>query len=316
MNSSRFERCNIASNPDHKSFQGSHATEVLMKRWVLPLLAACSLLAIACRTLGVSFFLDGGEPRSMLILLRHGESEWNAEARFTGWVDVDLTSKGIQEALTAGLLMKDDGVQINVAYSSYLKRAIKACHLALEAMDQLWIPVQKSWRLNERHYGSLQGQTMVEVVAAFPEQDVRNWRRSYSIAPPPIDEGSEFDTRFDKRYAGLDPKQLPRTESLATAIQRVLPFWRQTVQPALRSGASVLIVAHGNILRALIAYLEGISDNQIMALNMPTGIPLVYKLNSRLKPLSPLGAAPGLSGRFLGDPLWVADKLDSTRKGA
>lgn len=220
-----------------------------------------------------------------IVLLRHGESAWNKENRFTGWTDVDLTEKGIEEAKSAGALMKAEGYTFDVAYVSVLKRAIRTLNLALDEMDLLWIPVYKSWRLNERHYGALQGLNKAETAAKFGDEQVLIWRRSYATPPPPLERD---DPRFpgnDPRYADLTPEELPLTECLKDTVARFLPYWHETIAPTVRSGKRVLIAAHGNSIRALIKYLDNVSDDDIVELNIPTGIPLVYELDADLKPI-------------------------------
>jgi len=220
-----------------------------------------------------------------LVLLRHGESTWNKENRFTGWTDVDLSEKGVQEALEAGRTLKKEGFSFDIAYTSVLRRAIKTLWLALEELDQMFIPIINSWRLNERHYGALQGLNKAETAEKHGMEQVKIWRRSYDTPPPAL---TSDDPRFpgkDRRYAGLTAKDLPRTESLKDTVARFLPYWHDTIAPTVRSGKSVLIAAHGNSLRALVKYLDNVSDQEIVGLNIPTGIPLVYELDADLKPL-------------------------------
>jgi 2,3-bisphosphoglycerate-dependent phosphoglycerate mutase len=217
-----------------------------------------------------------------LVLLRHGESDWNRENRFTGWTDVDLSAQGLEEARTAGRLLKDSGYGFDVAYTSLLKRAIRTLNLALEALDQLWLPVEKSWRLNERHYGALQGLNKAETAAKFGEAQVLAWRRSYDTPPPALEPGDERNAARDPRYAGV---AVPLTECLKDTVARVIPYWESTLGPAVRSGRRVLVAAHGNSLRALVKHLDAISDADIVGLNIPTGVPLVYELDPALKPL-------------------------------
>ena len=220
-----------------------------------------------------------------LVLLRHGESTWNKENRFTGWTDVDLSEKGVQEAKTAGLLLKQNGFIFDVAYTSLLKRAIKTLWIVLEDMELMWIPVNLSWRLNERHYGALQGLNKAETTAKFGEQQVLLWRRSYDVRPPALDKSDNRYPGNDPRYKGLPEKYLPLTECLRDVVARFLPYWNETIAPAVKSGQNVIIVAHGNSLRALVMYLDQISDKEILELNIPTGIPLVYELDNNLRPL-------------------------------
>jgi 2,3-bisphosphoglycerate-dependent phosphoglycerate mutase len=227
-----------------------------------------------------------------VVLLRHGESIWNKENRFTGWTDVDLTEKGRVEAAEAGRLLKGDGYVFDIAYTSVLKRAIRTCWITLDELDQLWLPVERSWRLNERHYGALQGLDKAETAAKHGEAQVKIWRRSYDIPPPPLSPDDERYPGRDPRYAGLTAGELPATESLKDTVARFLPYWESTIAPAIRSGKRVLIAAHGNSLRALVKYLDHISDQDIVELNIPTGIPLVYELDAGLK---------SLGSRYLGD---------------
>jgi 2,3-bisphosphoglycerate-dependent phosphoglycerate mutase len=220
-----------------------------------------------------------------LVLLRHGESVWNKENRFTGWTDVGLTEKGLAEARTAGLLMRDAGFAFDLAYTSVLKRAIKTLWTALEEMDRMWIPIQHSWRLNERHYGALQGLNKAETAAEFGEDQVKVWRRSYDTPPPALPEGDPRLESANPRYANLKSGEFPRTECLKDTVARFLPLWHDTIAPTVKAGKSVIIAAHGNSLRALIKYLDKVSDQDIVGLNVPTGQPLVYELDADLKPL-------------------------------
>jgi 2,3-bisphosphoglycerate-dependent phosphoglycerate mutase len=220
-----------------------------------------------------------------LVLLRHGESQWNKENRFTGWTDVDLSEKGIQEAKSAGQKMKAAGLSFDLAHTSYLKRAIKTLDLALEEMDLLWIPTEKNWKLNERHYGALQGLNKAETAAQYGEEQVHIWRRSFDTPPPALALDDARHPAFDTRYASLSSSELPATESLKDTIARVLPHWNEAILPDLKAGKKILIVAHGNSLRALVKYLDSISDADIPELNIPTGTPLVYDLDEQLKPL-------------------------------
>ncbi|KAB2927986.1 MAG: 2,3-diphosphoglycerate-dependent phosphoglycerate mutase [Candidatus Contendobacter sp.] len=220
-----------------------------------------------------------------IVLIRHGESQWNKENRFTGWIDVDLSEKGVQEAKKAGQTLKKEGYVFDVAYTSVLKRAIHTLWNVLDEMGLTWIPVHRSWRLNERHYGALAGLNKSETAAKHGEDQVKIWRRSFDIPPPPLD---PTDPRFptnDPRYADLDPRVLPATESLKTTIDRVLPYWHDVLVPTIRSGKRVAIAAHGNSLRALIKYLDNMSDEAIIALNVPTAVPLVYELDANLRPI-------------------------------
>jgi 2,3-bisphosphoglycerate-dependent phosphoglycerate mutase len=232
-----------------------------------------------------------------VVLLRHGESEWNRENRFTGWKDVDLSEKGRAEAREAGRLMKQAGLQFDVAFTSVLTRAIKTLGIALDEMGQLWIPVAKHWRLNERHYGALQGLNKAETAAKHGEEQVKIWRRSYDIPPPPLSPEDERFSGRDPRYADLKPSEIPASESLKDTVARFLPYWHDTIAPAIHSGKRVLIAAHGNSLRALVKYLDNLSEADIVELNIPTGIPLVYELDDQLKPIRHY---------YLGDPAAAA----------
>ena len=233
-----------------------------------------------------------------LVLLRHGESTWNKENRFTGWTDVGLSDKGIEEAREAGRLMNAEGCVFDLAFTSVLKRAIKTLWLGLEEMDLMWIPVQNSWRLNERHYGALQGLNKQETAERFGEQQVKLWRRSYDIRPPALSPDDPRSPLKDPRYADLKPQEIPLTECLKDTVERVIPYWETTIAPAVRSGQRVLIASHGNRLRALVKYLDKVSDQDIVELNIPTGIPLVYQLDD--DDLTPIKSF------YLGDPEAVA----------
>jgi len=232
-----------------------------------------------------------------VVLLRHGESEWNRENRFTGWKDVDLTDRGVAEAREAGRLMQEAGFVFDVAFTSVLKRAIKTLGIALDGMDQLWIPVTKHWRLNERHYGGLQGLDKAETAAKHGEAQVKIWRRSYDIPPPPLSVDDERYSGRDPRYAGLTPAEVPASESLKDTVARFLPYWHETIAPTIKTGKRVIIAAHGNSLRALVKYLDNVSEADIVELNIPTGIPLVYELDDQLKPIRHY---------YLGDPAAAA----------
>ena len=228
-----------------------------------------------------------------LVLLRHGESEWNRENRFTGWTDVTLSQKGIEEAMEAGRLLKKEGYVFDVAFTSVLARAVKTLWLALEAMDLMWIPVCNHWRLNERHYGALQGLNKAETAARHGEAQVKIWRRSYDIPPPALTLDDPRHPAKDPRYAGLSPGEVPQAESLKDTVGRFLPYWHETIAPVVQAGKRVVIAAHGNSLRALVKYLDQISDQDIVELNIPTGIPLVYELSDDLTPIRHF---------YLGDP--------------
>lgn len=215
-----------------------------------------------------------------LVLIRHGQSAWNLENRFTGWWDVDLTEQGVREATAAGTLMKEKGLDFDLAFTSFQSRAIKTLHLALEAMDRLWLPEEKDWRLNERHYGGLTGLDKAETAAKHGDEQVKIWRRSFDVSPPLPEAGSPWDLTKDPRYAGI---AIPQTESLKDTIARVLPYWEQRIAPELKAGKRVLIAAHGNSLRALVKHLSGIADEDIVSLEIPTGQPIVYQLDDELK---------------------------------
>jgi len=228
-----------------------------------------------------------------LVLIRHGESTWNKENRFTGWTDVDLSEKGVEEATAGGRALRDEGYVFDVAYTSVLKRAIKTLWIALEQMDQMWIPVHNTWRLNQRHYGALQGLNKAETAARHGMEQTNIWRRSYDVPPPALTPDDPRHPSRDPRYAGLPPADLPLTECLKDTVARFLPVWHETIAPAVRSGRRVLIAAHGNSLRALVKYLDNIPDADIVGLNIPTGIPLVYELTDELAPIR---------SYYLGDP--------------
>ncbi|MFZ5909491.1 MAG: 2,3-diphosphoglycerate-dependent phosphoglycerate mutase [Chloroflexota bacterium] len=234
-----------------------------------------------------------------LVLVRHGQSTWNLENRFTGWTDVGLTEQGLAEAHEAGRLLREGGYAFDVAYTSVLKRAIKTLWIMLEEMGLEWIPVVRAWQLNERHYGNLQGLNKAEMAEKFGEAQVKLWRRSYDVPPPPLELTDQRHPTFDPRYASLTPEQLPATESLKITLERVLPYWHSTLAPAIKSGQKVLVAAHGNSLRAMVKYLDDIPDDVITELNIPTGIPLVYELDEDLKPIQHY---------YLGDPDEVARK--------
>jgi len=220
-----------------------------------------------------------------LVLLRHGESVWNQENRFTGWTDVDLSEKGLEEAHQAGRLLKAEGYEFDAAYTSVLKRAIRTLWIALSEMDLMWIPVRNSWRLNERHYGALQGLNKAETAAKYGEEQVHVWRRSYHIPPPALEFKDPRYPGFDPRYKDLTPEQLPLCESLEETVKRFLPYWHETIAPQVKAGKKLLVAAHGNSLRALVKYLDKISDDEIAELNIPTGIPLVYEFDGEMNPL-------------------------------
>jgi len=231
------------------------------------------------------------------VLLRHGESTWNKENRFTGWTDVDLSERGRAEAQEAGRLMREGGYVFDIAYTSVLKRAIRTLAIALDGLDLLWIPIEKSWRLNERHYGALQGLNKAETAAKHGEAQVKIWRRSYDIPPPPLTPDDPRHPSHDPRYAGLTSEELPLTESLKDTVARFLPYWHGTIAPTVKSGRRVIVAAHGNSLRALVKYLDNVPEAEIVELNIPTGIPLVYELDAQLKPIRHY---------YLGDPAAAA----------
>mgnify|MGYP001013408342 FL=1 len=232
-----------------------------------------------------------------LVLVRHGESTWNKENRFTGWTDVDLSEKGREEAKKAGEILRAEGFDFDLAYTSVLKRAIRTLWFVLDEMDLMWIPVIRDWRLNERHYGALQGLNKAETAAKHGEDQVKIWRRSYDIQPPALEESDERFPGHDRRYDTLSDEQLPRTECLKDTVARFMPLWEEEISEDIRSGTKVLIVAHGNSLRALVKYLDNIPDDEIVGLNIPTGIPLVYELDDDLKPIKHY---------YLGDPEEIA----------
>jgi 2,3-bisphosphoglycerate-dependent phosphoglycerate mutase len=237
-----------------------------------------------------------------LVLLRHGESQWNQENRFTGWKDVDLTEKGIGEARAAGRLLRDEGFDFDFTFTSVLKRAIRTLQFALEEMDRLWLPIEKDWRLNERHYGALQGLNKAETAAKFGEAQVLVWRRSYDIPPPALEPGDAREASRDRRYEKLAPAEIPRTECLKDTVARVVPYWNERIAPRVKAGERVLVAAHGNSLRALIKHFDGLSDEAIVGENVPTGIPLVYELDDALAPIR---------RSYLGDPAAVAAAMHS-----
>ena len=237
-----------------------------------------------------------------LVLLRHGESDWNKQNRFTGWTDVDLSEKGVGEAGAAGKALLSDGFTFDVAYTSVLKRAIRTLWLTLDGMDLMWIPVHRRWRLNERHYGALQGLNKSETAEKHGEEQVKIWRRAYAIAPPALEKTDERYPGKDPRYADLTEEELPLTECLKDTVDRFLPLWHDEIAPAVKSGKKVLIAAHGNSLRALVKYLDNVSDDEIVSLNIPTGMPLVYELDADLKPIKHY---------YLGDPEKVKAAMDA-----
>ncbi|HVH84379.1 MAG TPA: 2,3-diphosphoglycerate-dependent phosphoglycerate mutase [Steroidobacteraceae bacterium] len=240
-----------------------------------------------------------------LILVRHGQSTWNLENLFTGWTDVDLTEQGRVEAAQAGRELLKERLDIGIAFTSVLKRAIRTLWIMLDEMDRMWVPVERSWRLNERHYGALQGLDKAQTVARHGEAQVKIWRRSYDMPPPALAADDERHPRFDPRYAGVAPQELPATESLKDTLARVLPCWHARIAPELRSGRNVLVVAHGNSLRAMVKMLDQVSESEIVELNIPTGVPLLYELDADLKPRG---------SRYLGDPQAIAAAAEAVRR--
>ena len=232
-----------------------------------------------------------------LVLLRHGQSTWNLENRFTGWTDVDLSDQGRVEALKAGEVLRQEGYTFDLAFTSVLKRAIKTLWTVMSELDLEWLPVTRAWELNERHYGSLQGLNKADTAAKFGDEQVKIWRRSYDIPPPELEETDERHPKFDRRYAGLTPGKLPAAESLKIVLERVLPYWDKEITPVVKSGKRVVIAAHGNSLRALVKYLDNLSKQEVLELNIPTSVPLVYELDEKLKPVKHY---------YLGDPEEIA----------
>jgi 2,3-bisphosphoglycerate-dependent phosphoglycerate mutase len=240
-----------------------------------------------------------------LVLLRHGQSIWNVENLFTGWTDVDLSDQGRCEAAQAGRELLKEKLAVDIAFTSVLKRAIRTLWIALDEMDRIWIPVERTWRLNERHYGALQGLNKTQTVEKHGEAQVKVWRRSYDIPPPALAEDDPRHPRQDPRYADADPAQLPATESLKETLARVLPFWHSRIAPELRTGRNVLVAAHGNSLRAMVKMLDNVPESEIVELNIPTGVPLLYELDRELKPLA---------SRYLGDPAAIAAAAEAVRR--
>jgi 2,3-bisphosphoglycerate-dependent phosphoglycerate mutase len=240
-----------------------------------------------------------------LILVRHGQSTWNVENLFTGWTDVDLSEHGRLEAASGARELLKEKLDLDIAFTSVLKRAIRTLWILLDEMDRMWIPVERSWRLNERHYGALQGLNKAQTVEQHGEAQVKIWRRSYDIPPPALDPEDKRHPRFDPRYAGVDPRELPATESLKDTLARVLPFWHSRIAPELRQGRNVLVVAHGNSLRAMVKMLDAVPESEIVELNIPTGVPLLYELTNELKPVS---------HRYLGDPAAIAAAAEAVRR--
>jgi 2,3-bisphosphoglycerate-dependent phosphoglycerate mutase len=237
-----------------------------------------------------------------VVFLRHGESIWNKENRFTGWTDVDLSEKGIKEAREAGETLKTENFTFDIAYTSVLKRGIRTLWIVLDVMDLMWIPVFRSWRLNERHYGALQGLNKAEMASEFGEEQVLIWRRSFDIPPPPLKTSDPRYPGYDPRYRDLDPEDIPITESLKDTIKRVLPYWHEIIAPVIKANKKILISAHGNSIRALVKYLDNISEEEIASLNIPTGIPLIYELDDQLKPIKHY---------YLGDPEKIQEAIEA-----
>jgi 2,3-bisphosphoglycerate-dependent phosphoglycerate mutase len=242
-----------------------------------------------------------------LILVRHGQSVWNVENLFTGWHDVDLSDQGRKEAAQAGRELLNEKLTIDIAFTSVLKRAIRTLWLILDEMDRMWIPVERSWRLNERHYGALQGLNKAQTVEKHGEAQVKIWRRSYDIPPPKLEPSDERHPRFDPRYAGIDIAELPTAESLKDTLQRVLPYWHSRIAPELRAGRNVMVAAHGNSLRAMVKMLDNVPEDEITELNIPTGVPLLYELDPKLNPVS---------SRYLGDAKAIAAAAEAVRRQA
>lgn len=251
-----------------------------------------------------------------LVLCRHGQSTWNLENKFTGWVDVPLTPLGIEEAKKGGQVLKKEGFEFDIAYTSVLKRAIKTCWTVLDELDQQFVPVQKEWRLNERHYGALSGLNKAETTAKHGEEKVTLWRRSFDVPPPPYDSSHPYYMGNDRRYAHLKPSDLPLTESTKCTMKRVLPFWDAVLKPTIDAGQRVLVVAHGNSLRALVKHIDGISDEAIVALNIPTGVPLVYQFDEKWNPIPQEGRMSGMSGRYVGDLKAIAAEIEKVANQA
>eukprot|EP00611_Tribonema_gayanum_P000141 TRINITY_DN1009_c0_g1_i5.p1 TRINITY_DN1009_c0_g1~~TRINITY_DN1009_c0_g1_i5.p1 ORF type:complete len:282 (-),score=87.76 TRINITY_DN1009_c0_g1_i5:614-1417(-) len=253
----------------------------------------------------------GGDEEAVytLVLIRHGESDWNKQNRFCGWHDAPLSAAGEEEAREAGRALARKGLEFDAVYTSVLKRAIKTAWLCMEQLDQMWLPVANAWQLNERHYGALTGLDKQETVAKAGAEQVAIWRRSYDCPPPPVDVDSPYFPGNDRRYRGVDPARLPRTESLELTLRRVLPYWESDIRPAVQAGRRVLIAAHGNSLRALVKHLDGIADDVIPTVNIPTGVPLVYRLRADFTPVPSAQAIAPLSGRYLGDPEVVRARI-------
>jgi 2,3-bisphosphoglycerate-dependent phosphoglycerate mutase len=242
-----------------------------------------------------------------LVLLRHGQSIWNLENLFTGWIDVDLSEQGLLEAQEAGRLLKAEGIPFDIAFTSVLKRAIRTLWISLDEMDMMWLPVERTWRLNERHYGALQGLDKAQTVEKHGAEQVKIWRRSYDIPPPPLNADDPNHPRFDRRYAGVPAGELPSSESLKDTLARVMPFWNSRIAPELLAGRNVLVAAHGNSLRALVKMLDGMSDSAIVELNIPTGVPLLYELDAALKPKA---------SRYLGDQEAIKARAEAVARQA
>jgi 2,3-bisphosphoglycerate-dependent phosphoglycerate mutase len=242
-----------------------------------------------------------------LVLLRHGESVWNKENRFTGWTDVDFSPKGVEEAIEAGRVLKERGFMFDMAFTSYLRRAIKTLWLTLEEMDQMWIPVYKSWRLNEKHYGLLQGLNKIEMAEKYGDEQVLLWRRSFDVPPSPVPEDDKRHPKYDPRYKDLKPEEIPATESLKETIGRMVPYWENDIRPALQKNNQILVAAHGNSLRAVVKYLKNMSEQEIIAFNIPTGIPYVFEFDENLNLLK---------DEFIGDPETIKKLMDAVANQA
>ena len=251
-----------------------------------------------------------GPAKHTLVMMRHGQSAWNVSNRFTGWVDVPLTAAGEAEARRGGAALRAEGFEFDAAYTSVLKRAIKTCFLALEELDHMWVPITQDYRLNERHYGALSGLDKAETTARHGEEQVKVWRRSYDVPPPAMEPGHAFSPAADRKYAALPPGALPATESTATTAERVMPFWRATLAPQVQAGRRLLVVAHGNSLRALVKNIDGISNEDIVNLNIPTGVPLVYEFDAAFRPIRHPEAIGPLSGRYVGDRAAILAEIE------
>eukprot|EP01041_Mallomonas_annulata_P006347 gene6347-12835_t len=277
------------------------------------LLSKTQQLKMISRSMNIRMFGSVNRMKHTLVLVRHGESTWNQENKFTGWYDCPLSNKGHEEAIAAGVLLKKEGFKFDIAYTSYLKRAIRTLWHSLEQTDQMYVPVVQAWQLNERHYGALQGLDKKDTVAKYGKEQVDIWRRSYDIAPPECDVNGEHYPRNLPRYAHLTPAECPKTESLKITLDRVLPYWQNVIAPQLKSGKNVVIAAHGNSLRALVKYLDNISEPVISELNIPTAAPLVYELDDNLKPIPQKDAIGPLSGRYLGNQADILARIQGVK---